>query len=509
VSTASVVEPETLDESTALGRFLALNPWERADAIEALPPDELRALDEALAASGHPGSALARGTVKRALAGRDFASAMVASYEPAAPVRPKPRIARVDAGRPSTMTKPPAVVVAASSMVASATGRTLATSKDLADEMLKAALDLMRGPNVVARRTVATSRAEFPSERMLGADIASNTGRLAAVCSPAALVASGGLCVPVNQHYEVAEFATTARPIRDSLPLFGASRGGVNFSRPLGLSDVSDGLTVWTVANDENPSNPATKNVLVVDCPTPVEVLVQAIVQRARFGNFLQRFGPEWLSSVLGVLAAAHARTAELELVNAMVSGSTAVTTAEHLSATRDVLASLDRAAAGQRARLRLSPTAVVRVIGPAWLRDAIRADLARQAPGDDKLAVTDADIQALFTARAMRVTWSDDWQSMSTVQVAGTLNGWPDQVSLLLYPEGTWAFVSGGTLDLGVARDSTLNDTNDAEILVETFEAAAKFGNDSVALTADICPSGWTSGPLSASDFDPCATGS
>lgn len=75
-----------------------------------------------------------------------------------------------------------------------------------------------------------------------------------------------------------------------------------------------------------------------------------------------------------------------------------------------------------------------------------------------------------------------------------------------MLYPEGSWLFLDGGTLDLGFVRDSTLNSTNDYQVFAETFEAVALVGVESLALTMDLCPSG--AGSATAS-IDPCATGS
>lgn len=57
--------------------------------------------------------------------------------------------------------------------------------------------------------------------------------------------------------------------------------------------------------------------------------------------------------------------------------------------------------------------------------------------------------------------------------------------VGWLLYPEGTYQFLDGGRLDLGVVRDSTLDATNDYETFVETFESVAMRGLEAYQVLA------------------------
>jgi hypothetical protein len=47
--------------------------------------------------------------------------------------------------------------------------------------------------------------------------------------------------------------------------------------------------------------------------------------------------------------------------------------------------------------------------------------------------------------------------------------------------------FLDGGTLDVGIIRDSTLVGTNDYKMFVETFEGIAKVGVESLQVTSTI----------------------
>jgi hypothetical protein len=67
----------------------------------------------------------------------------------------------------------------------------------------------------------------------------------------------------------------------------------------------------------------------------------------------------------------------------------------------------------------------------------------------------------------------------------------WPATVTFLSFVSGAYVSLDGGTIDLGVVRDSTLNATNDfSAAWAETFYAVARRGpaarQYTVALTID-----------------------
>jgi hypothetical protein len=62
-----------------------------------------------------------------------------------------------------------------------------------------------------------------------------------------------------------------------------------------------------------------------------------------------------------------------------------------------------------------------------------------------------------------------------------------PDTFVWYIFAEGSFLFLDGGTLDLGVIRDSTLVGTNDYKMFVETFENVALVGVESLQVTSTI----------------------
>jgi hypothetical protein len=111
--------------------------------------------------------------------------------------------------------------------------------------------------------------------------------------------------------------------------------------------------------------------------------------------------------------------------------------------------------------------------------------------PGDGTLSVSKSEIDGYLSALNVTVVPYMDSNTSSntllTAQAAGTLNQFPNTLVWYLFAEGTFIFLDGGTLDLGIVRDSTLVGTNDYLMFLETFENVAKVGVESLAITSTI----------------------
>lgn len=85
--------------------------------------------------------------------------------------------------------------------------------------------------------------------------------------------------------------------------------------------------------------------------------------------------------------------------------------------------------------------------------------------------------------------------QTYGDAAAGGAIPGFPDQIDSLLFAPGSWLFLDGGSLDLGLVRDSTLNAKNRYRQFSETFEGAAHRGIESLRLVMEVQPTGQTSG--------------
>lgn len=347
------------------------------------------------------------------------------------------------------------------------------------------------------QHTVATFQTKFPEDRTLYSnDLEGNSSKIENVISGEALVAAGGLCAPVEVSYDIFGLGELGRPVRDSLAVFSADRGGIRFVTPPVLTDLDGAVSLWTLqddidaasADEPNPVKPCIR----VACGDEVTVYTDAIPLCLTFGNMGARAYPELVERHLALGMISHARFAETRLLTRIGALSTAVTSPFQLGAARDFFVAVEEAAAGYRNRYRMGPDSPLRVILPEWFKNALRADLTKQLPGDGDevtFALAESRINSWFAIRGINVTWTMDGETGQIIgaQAPGALNGFPTNLVWYLFAEGTFLFLDGGTLDLGIVRDSTLNGTNDYKIFLETFEGLAKVGIESLKVTTQL----------------------
>jgi hypothetical protein len=373
----------------------------------------------------------------------------------------------------------------------------------------------------------------YPAERYMSAtDPDSNTRNLVAATSAATLTASAaaarargnlvaaGLCAPITQLYDVPVIGSAARPVRDACTNMGADRGGIRWRQHLSFGDFAGATGVWTLDMDEavgTGSPPAPKPCLDVECPGDAEAYVEAVTFCMTFSNVTSRFDAESTAANLQAAQIAHARFAENRLMAQIAALSTTLTAPTVVSAIRDFLLTLDRLFAAHRNFYRLEDTEAFRIVLPRWFRDALRADLllgAGMGSGDDDIdaafALADARINGWFATRNVNVTWHLDGRPATTAGAGevGMANqfysAWADnaavpdfpaQVEGLMWVEGEMIHLDGGTLDLGVVRDSTLNQNNRYKQFSETWEGVAHRGVESIRIVQDLQVSGMTAG--------------
>ena len=351
--------------------------------------------------------------------------------------------------------------------------------------------------------TVAKFNTAYPEDRLLKSnDNEGNRAKIDAVVTPEAIIAAGGLTAPVETSYDIFELGETkGRPVRDSLAVFGADRGGLRFMTPPVLADLDGSVSIWTMQDDIDAAdgNGPVKPCLRVAAGVEVIVYTDAMPLCLTFGNLGARAYPELVERHTELAFVHQARYAETRLLTRIGSLSTQVTAPSQLGAARDIFVQIEQAAAAYRSRYRLDPQAHLRVIFPEWFKNALRADLTKQLPGDGRdgtFNLGEAEINTWFATRNINVTWHLDGETgqIFGAQADGALLSFPSEVIWYLFSEGTFLFLDGGELDLGLVRDSTLNGTNDYKIFLETFEGVAKVGVESYRVASKLAIKGSSS---------------
>jgi hypothetical protein len=354
---------------------------------------------------------------------------------------------------------------------------------------------------------VASSHTHYPEERFIGDEDPLGDSKIRkAVGSPGSvkiepLVAAGGICAPTDVRYAWDVLGSTSTPVWNSLPKFGAARGGIRFPVIPTIANITTATTTVTAAQDAAGGTSAVKGCQEVTCPSFSEVLVDIVAACLQFPNLTARTYPEMVAGWNELLAIALAQEIESKILTSIQAGSTDVTDIAEgttvptdLGAIGQLYPVLLQAASRLRNNMRLDPNAALRALIPAWALDVLVADYYRRHSVDPTEKAKNDFVTALNRIGIQPTFYLDGSASGGQVmgaQTAAALVTYPSLAEIFLFTEGTWLGLDGGTLDLGVVRDSTLNSTNKYQVFAEQFLNVAKVSGESVALRIPLGPTG------------------
>jgi hypothetical protein len=272
------------------------------------------------------------------------------------------------------------------------------------------------------------------------------------------------------------------------LPRFQADRGGIRYVTPpsFAAGSYADAVGVWTAAVDADPED-AVKASLTVSAASELTATTDAVTLQLQFGNLMTRAYPELIARHNELALVQHAREAEQYVIGKIEAGSTAVTSGTLIGFGRDFLVSVRKAAVAYRSRHRIAQSTTLKAVVPDWIYDAMAADLALNMPGDGNLSVGRSEIEGYLSQLNVSLVASPDMTVFGTQGGSAAILEFPDSFKWYLFAEGTFLFLDGGSLDLGIIRDSSLVGTNDYKMFVETFEGVAKVGIESLAITQTV----------------------
>jgi hypothetical protein len=416
----------------------------------------------------------------------------------------------------ATPTRERVALVASGNLLGGAVaGQPISDRMELAHAMADTLSRMSKSGPARGRVVLASAHYRYQEDRQIGDSAEEAERKIGAVCDSAALAATGGICQPVNVDYAVPTWATADRPLRDGLPAFQATRGGIRFVKPPDISALEAATSIWTEATDASPGE-ATKPVLRIECGSEEHVFVEAVPTRLGFGNMMGRFAPEQVAANTDLASAAAARIAENNLLNLIAEKCVKnITTGTVLGATRDLITAINQTVAGYRNLHRIPDASAITVVLPVWARELVKADLARElAHGQtaefNTLAVTPEMVTTLLRAHGVNPIFHLDGQpsavsggvaqTFAAPEEGKAIKPFPTKLVWYAFVEGSVQFLDGGRLDLGVVRDSTLDATNDYEVFLEPFESIAFRGFSAGAwqLVSTLCGSGASAGTLS-----------
>lgn len=380
-------------------------------------------------------------------------------------------------------------------MTATLDGRTVEDPSTLTlHDLASAFANTSRRGRTAGRMNIVQFQSRFSPDRTLpGTTAEENTRFIDDLMSPEAVTAAGGCCALPEVIYDIPVSGSTARPIRDALNPMSASRGAVQFYPP--LCGDAGGVGLWTCEQDElvDPDDPDTwKQCYDVECEDPITVAVEAIYACVTIGNFQVRFSPERWASVLRKVSVEQARLAEVALFQKMRAGATTTHTGDATgSFYLNLLNSLERAGAAIRQDQRLEEVRLNTVL-PSWVPRAVAADLRARRLGVDNIESARTLLTTQLAADNIVPTWSPDVQPIEPDgQTDGPISAWPSVAPTVLFPDGYFTFLDGGTLDMGTdIRDHELNRKNQLAAFSESFEGLLARGCNAknIDIPVEVC---------------------
>jgi hypothetical protein len=358
------------------------------------------------------------------------------------------------------------------------------------------------------RVPVVRVESHYPEDRLVTKGKGNLLRQVEHVTDPDAIAASGGLCAPVAPFYTQLVIAEDLRPVAAALPTFGAERGGLRWVPPPNLASLiaespdpnpyflGNAVGTETVAED---ANGGTKLCLDVPCNDIAEVDIEIIWRCLQFANVTSRTFPEQVEAFVRLVNAAWAQAAEELLLTNIANFCLPVTDAKTFGTARQVVAQLGRAAAYLRNTNRTDPKLTVRVLLPAWVRDAMRVDLGYTFAGSlDFFSVADAQIDSWFAEYGVVASYYIDTASGADQTFVMATSGeqlpsFPATIAAYIFFEGHFLHLDAGILDLGIIRDSTLTALNKFRNFGESFENVVYIGppGAALAMTMTTCPDG------------------
>lgn len=320
------------------------------------------------------------------------------------------------------------------------------------------------------------------------------------------LVAAGGWCAPSEQLYNVCSAGDATGLF--SLPEIGAPRGGIRFTRALDYQTIFAQIQALTLCATETQlmaDPPLEKDCIEVDCPTFVEVRMDACWLCIKTALLQNRAYPEYVREFIRTALVAHTNLMDTRTINAVVTllGAATVIPAS-FAAIAPLMSAIDLAAVDFRYKHSMPINATLEVVLPEWLPAALRADFIRRNAADaDEL--TRAMLNAWFAERNVAVQWVRNWQATGFGQVAPA-TGWPTTVQFMLYEAGSFVRLREDIIRVDTLSDATLLTTNrQLGLFVEEGWAVTQMCKAGRLYTVTICPNGQTGGQQAAVGSSTC----
>ncbi len=364
----------------------------------------------------------------------------------------------------STPKTPSGSLTAAADVSGFAAGHKFANFRDGADAIMSRLRSLPSdGRSAIVRNSALTinlpenqftQKTKDASEMLL--EVASES-RL----SGGSLVAAGGWGAPSEHTLDFCELEDIGNLV--SFPEIQITRGGIQWTKGPTYADVAESTTgFWDMTEATAEAGVEQKTFIRPAVPDFTERRLDAVGIGMEAGLLLRQGWPELVDRYAKLLATAHqVKLAKKSIAQVEAYTGAAVNVTNAFGNAVDLLHVLELIATGERQRNKMSVKQTLEALIPYWAKAVLRADLA-QRTGVDTLAVSDAQIDSLFTARNIKVQWITEYQDIPLDVTTGLALTYPDTLEVIMYPAGTYVRGVAPVITLDTIYDSVNLAAND-----------------------------------------------
>jgi len=275
------------------------------------------------------------------------------------------------------------------------------------------------------------------------------------------LVAAGGWGAPSETALDFCELESI-----DGLytgPEVTITRGGVQYTKGPSMADIVDSVVgFWDMDEATAEAGVEQKTALRPEVPEFEEERLDAVGVMVEAGLLLRKGWPELIERYAKMAMTLHQWKLSRKAI-AQIEAFTgpAVAVPNGFGNALDVFNILDTVALGARQKFFMSTKQTLEVLLPHWVKTIIRIDLSNRA-GVPFETITDAQIDAQFTARNLKVQWLNAYQDLTLDVTTGLLLELPETVEAIMYPAGTYVRGVSDVISLDTIYDSVNLKKND-----------------------------------------------
>lgn len=272
------------------------------------------------------------------------------------------------------------------------------------------------------------------------------------------ITAAGGWCAPSQTVYNIPGIETVNGIL--TLPEVTIEHGGIQFTKGPDYATVTADSSTHFLQNESQAESGTTKALYDIECPEFDEARLDAIGFGFRAGILTKAAWPELIGRYEQILTTGFEHFKNRDLIGRVVADlGTALTPSSIGSAFVDSLNALSSQALRLRYRYSLSDTQVIDGFAPIWLKEVFKDDLAYQGQ-QDRLSVTDAQLDAWLSNRHISLQWVYDWQDSTFVTSTPALT-FPTTAQVGLYVPGSFVKGSADVISLDAIYDTAGITTN------------------------------------------------